>query len=486
MERGRRPEPDLIVQARVTLTPDQERAMALVRGGKRHTLLYGGSRSGKTFLIVLVIVLRALLFAGSRHLIYRLRLKDAIQSIWLETLQKVLSLFPGLKYDANETRHVLTFLNQSEIWVAGVDDARSEDSVLGKEYATIYANEASQIPYLTHWKVRTRLAQKIPGCKAREFVDLNPTTRAHWTAREFLDHVDPIHAKPGDTHPVADPGEYAVMQLNPEGNRINLDEGYIDSLASAPESMRRRFYLGEYASDDGLLVYNFPAGSYFLSAQFDDWVAQVGAGNVRLVGGLDLGFEDADGFCIIAYAPKVTRDQAKPRDELEAARRGCVKDAPAPEGTDKRWLVYEYKARRSGLSDLARAVQVGLDWASALSARLGLSSQAIRIYSDTGGGGAKMVYDLRTVHKLPVLPAYKRDKLAAIELLQDDVTSGRFMIPADGAFAQEAEAIVWTKDPETGAIVRTIDDRQYHPDLMDAILYAMRAVWYASLAGIAR
>lgn len=476
----------MVVQSSIRLTPDQNRAMALVREGKRHTLLYGGSRSGKTFLLVLVIVLRALMFPDSRHLIYRLRLKDAIQSIWLETLQKVLSLFPGLKYDANETRHVLTFPNKAEIWVAGVDDARSEDSVLGKEYATIYANEASQIPYLTHWKVRTRLAQRIPGCQAREFVDLNPTTRAHWTAREFLDHIDPIHSKPGDVHPVADPDEYAVMQLNPEGNRDNIDEGYINSLAMAPESMRRRFYLGEYTSDDGLLVYNFPAGSYFLSDQFEAWARQVGVGNVRLVAGLDLGFEDADGFCIIAYVPKVSRESAMPRDEIEAARRGRAQDPAAPEGTDKRWLVYEYKARRSGLSDLARAVQAGLDWAAELSSRLGLSSQAIRIYSDTGGGGAKMVYDLRTVHKLPVLPAYKRDKLAAIELLQDDVTAGRFMIPADGVFSQEAEAIVWTKDPETGAIVRTIDDRQYHPDLMDAILYAMRAVWYATVTNAPR
>lgn len=440
----------MVIESKIKLTEDQDGAMSLVKKGKRHTLLYGGSRSGKTFLIVYVIVLRALLFKGSRHLIYRLRLKDAIQSIWLETLPKVIELIPGLSKlcEGNETRHVLTFKNGSEIWVAGVDDARNEDSVLGKEYATVYANEASQIPYLTRWKVQTRLAQKIPGCKAREFVDLNPTTRAHWTAKMWIDHVEPSTKEPLEYQ-----DEYAFYQLNPEGNKINLDEFYLRSLASAPDSMRRRFYLGEYASDDGLLVFNFPAGAYYAGGAFDEWVRLVGPGNVRFTGGLDIGFNDADGFVIVAYAI----------------------------GSLKRWLVYEYKMRRQGLTELAEAVKTGLKWADEKAQAIGMTNTTIRIYSDTGGGGAKMVYDLRTIHKLPVLPAYKRDKLAAIELLQDEVRSGNFMVPAQGAFALEAESIVWTKDPDTGDIIRQIDDTQFHPDVMDAVLYAMRSVWYATI-----
>lgn len=435
--------------------------------------------SGKTFLIVLLIVIRALKYPKSRHLIYRLRLKDAIQSIWLETIPAVIDQFPGLaRYlKANETRHVLEFPNGSEIWVAGVDDARSEDSVLGKEYATIYHNEASQIPYLTAWKVRTRLAQKIPGCEAREFIDLNPTTRAHWTAREFVDKVDPVHCKPGDRKPIAEPDQYCFMQLNPNGNIANLDEHYLASLANAPESMRRRFYDGEYSDDNSLLVYQFPAESYWSGNRFAEWVARVGAHNVRMVAGLDLGFEDADGFAIIAYAPKIEHEGPLPRDAIEAARRGREPNPATPEGAEKSWLIYEYKARRTGLADLAKAMEAGLKYARDLANDLALPSANILIYSDTGGGGAKMVYDLRTVYKLPVLPAYKRDKQAAIEMLHDDVKEGRFMVPADGAFAQEAEAIVWTKDVETGEIVRIIDDKQYHPDLMDAILYAMRAIW---------
>ena len=457
--------------------------MALIRQGKRHTLLYGGSRSGKTFLIVLCIVIRALYYPGSRHLIYRLRLKDAIQSIWLETLPKVISLYRGLGaiVKSNETRHVLEFPNGSEIWVAGVDDARSEDSVLGKEYATIYANEASQIPYMTVWKVRTRLAQKVKDCPCREFVDLNPTTRAHWTYKEFVQLVDPVHSKPGDVKPVDDPDGYAWSRLNPDGNTANLDEEYIRSLKTAPESMRRRFYEGEYACDDSLLVFPFHDSSYYAGSQFENWVREVGPGNVRFAAGLDIGFEDADGFVIVAYVPKTTTIESQPMDEMEARMRGRVEAPKQSDAMRKRWLVYEHKARREGLADLAQAVKSGLSWAEKRAQELSMPSANILIYSDTGGGGAKMVYDLRTVHGLPVLPAYKRDKIAAIEMLQDDVRSGRFMVPADGAFAQEAQAIVWTKDVETGEVIRVIDDKQYHPDIMDAVLYSMRAVWVQSI-----
>jgi len=229
--------------------------------------------------------------------------------------------------------------------------------------------------------------------------------------------------------------------------------------------MKRRFYDGEYADDNDLVVFPFPASGYYAGTMFADWVKELGAQNIRFSAGLDIGFEDADGFCIIAYIP-----------------RECMGALTHPKSvTGKRWLLYEYKARRTGLQDLAKAIQRGLDWARDLAAEVGMGSANIRIFSDTGGCGAKIVYDLRTVHGLPVLAAYKRDKLAAIELLQDEVKAGRFMIPADGAFSQEAEAIVWTKDPETGEIVRTIDDRQYHPDMMDSILYAMRSIWYASM-----
>ena len=476
-----------MIECSIRLTEDQEKALAVIRQGKRHTLLYGGSRSGKTFLLVYVIVLRALLYAGSRHLIYRLHLTDVVSSIWLETLPKVVEKFTGLgpKLKYNETRHILFFPNHSEVWLSGVDDTRNADAVLGKEYATTYANEASQIPYLTNWKVRTRLAQKVPGCQVREFADLNPTTKAHWTFKENIRLEDPVQSKPGARVPIDNRESYIHYQLNPDGNKANIDEDYIRSLAHAPASMRRRFYEGEYADDDGLLVFPFPPEGFHAGNDFAEWVGKVGSGNVRFVGGLDIGFDDADGFAIIAYCPK---PRVTPMAGIKADMQDRYKSKQGVEGIPsdlshemkKRFLIYEYKARRTGIAELTVAISSGLSAAEKLALSLGCSWSCY-IYGDTGAGGKKIIADLKNIHHLPIRPAYKRDKLAAIELMQDEVKGGQFIVPAAGAAAQEAEAVVWTKDPDTGEIIREIDDKAFHPDIWDAILYAMRSIWVGGM-----
>ena len=47
-------------------TQDQRLALSLLGAG-RNILLYGGSRSGKTFILVYAVLYRALKVPGSRH-----------------------------------------------------------------------------------------------------------------------------------------------------------------------------------------------------------------------------------------------------------------------------------------------------------------------------------------------------------------------------------------------------------------------------------
>jgi hypothetical protein len=44
----------------------QKKALSLLKGGAKHILLFDGSRSGKTTVLVMAIIYRALRFAGSR------------------------------------------------------------------------------------------------------------------------------------------------------------------------------------------------------------------------------------------------------------------------------------------------------------------------------------------------------------------------------------------------------------------------------------
>jgi phage terminase large subunit-like protein len=230
-------------------TERQKEAQLLLAKPQRHTLLVGGSRSGKTTVLVHEIALRALRADASRHAILRLRANAARASIALDTLPKVFRLwFPGEPLKRHRTEGYFSLKNGSEIWIGGLDDQERVEKILGKEYATIFLNECSQIPYSSVLVALTRLAQVVEGLPQAAYYDLNPTIKGHWTNVLFGDKRDPVSRLPLD-----DPDNYERMFLNP-GDNPHLTKDYLDSLARLPERQRKRFYEGAYIDDlDGAL-----------------------------------------------------------------------------------------------------------------------------------------------------------------------------------------------------------------------------------------
>lgn len=234
-----------------TLTPKQISVRdQKIAGPAKHVLLYGGSRSGKTALFCYGIAVRALAAAGSRHAIFRRYGVAVKQSIGLDTMPKVLKLaWPDLAVTWRDQDGYFQLPNGSEVWLAGLDDKERVDKVLGKEFATLYFNEASEIPYQSYLVAQTRLAQSVQtvagaSLRLKDFVDLNPTTRAHWTYRLWRDGVNPDDESPVNRD------DYAWGQVNPLDNAANLPEDYIESLQQLPERQRRRFFDGEYSGDN--------------------------------------------------------------------------------------------------------------------------------------------------------------------------------------------------------------------------------------------
>ncbi|MDE2259627.1 MAG: phage terminase large subunit [Betaproteobacteria bacterium] len=233
------------------LTAKQQEANTLIAGPAKYILLYGGSRSAKTFTHIRAIVTRALLAPGSRHAVLGFRQNRIIQAIVLDTFPKVLKLcFPnaGGTYDKQKAYH--TFPNGSEVWFGGLDDAERSEKVLGLEHATILLNECSQISNDTRQTVETRLAQKVmikvPGQPERELrlkmlFDENPPKKSHWTYKLFTKKINP-----DDGRPLAHPEAYVSLQMNPIDNVENLAAGYMESLNNLGAAKRRRFRDGEY------------------------------------------------------------------------------------------------------------------------------------------------------------------------------------------------------------------------------------------------
>ena len=229
-----------------TLTQKQEEADILLESPATHIMLFGGSRSGKTFLIVRSIVKRAL-ECQSRHAILRFRFNHLKGSIIYDTLPKVMQLcFPGAAKESklDKSDWFYTLPNGSEIWFGGLDEKERTEKILGSEFATIYLNECSQIPLSSRDIAVTRLAQKTALAR-KMFYDCNPPSKRHWTYLYFIDKIDP-----GRHQPLVDPLNYASLQVNPEHNRQNLEQDYLDDLAKLDERKRQRFLLGVFADDD--------------------------------------------------------------------------------------------------------------------------------------------------------------------------------------------------------------------------------------------
>jgi hypothetical protein len=235
-------------------TTVQRKALALLKSGAKHILLFGGSRSGKTTVLVMAIIFRAVMYAGSRHLICRYRAKDARSSVLRETL------IPWLDNTVGKSRYVylahesmITLYNGSEIWIGGLGDREQADKILGHEYNTIYFNEISQLSYIAVTTAYSRLAMRIKDCKNLFLYDCNPGSPLHWAYKIFVLKCQFLNGEP-----LEKPELYQAMLLNPEDNRENLPDDYIsDILDTLPERQKARFRDGLWVKPDGVIYDKF-------------------------------------------------------------------------------------------------------------------------------------------------------------------------------------------------------------------------------------
>jgi PBSX family phage terminase large subunit len=185
-------------------TERQRLAQAVLGSVATWLMLFGGGRSGKTFLIVRNIVCALLKAPGSRHLIVRSRFNHLKASVMMDTFPKVMRIMlPAAgerkDWDINTTTGYAWFPGESQVWFLGLDDKERMEKILGLEFATIYINEASQVAWAGVQILLTRLAQRcmqiINGpsrpLKLRFLFDCNPPSKMHWTFKVFKQKLDP-------------------------------------------------------------------------------------------------------------------------------------------------------------------------------------------------------------------------------------------------------------------------------------------------------
>ena len=244
-------------------------------GKAMFVMLFGGSRSGKTFIVIRAIVIRALASDRSRHAVLRFRFNHVKASIVRDTFPKVMELcFPEVEYHLDKTDWYVTFPNGSEIWFGGLDDKERTEKILGQEHATIYLNESSQIPYSSFLLVITRLAQSCTylGEDGKEkplalklIADCNPSTQAHWTYKLWIKKIDPETNKT-----IPNPEDYIYLQMNPMDNKDNLPTVYLKTLENMPTRMKLRFFDGKFADTTENALWNIETIDKWRDAEIPD------------------------------------------------------------------------------------------------------------------------------------------------------------------------------------------------------------------------
>lgn len=149
--------------------------------------------------------------------------------------------------------------------------------------------------------------------------------------------------------------------------------------------------------------------------------------------GVDWGFKDADALAVLAYS----------------------------DSSPDTYLVEEILTNKQGSDALAKQI-------------LGLMKEydLTKIVMDCGGGGLKISEDFKHRHGIPVTPAVKTEKQAAVEILNDALRLGNFKAKSNSRFAQDSYLIQidWDKSTPDKIVIK----KNYHSDIIDAALYAFR------------
>lgn len=229
------------------LTDRQIEGARRLGGPARNVMLYGGSRSGKTFLVCWRMAHNANSIPGSRQAILRRHLVSVRTSVGMDTMPKVLRM-ERIPATFHRSDQIFRFPNGSEIWLVGLDDKERVEKILGKEFCTMYFNECSEIAWQSILVARSRCAMKVRDAfgrprRNRFYFDCNPPSKRHWCYKAFVLKQDPVKNTPW-----RDPGQWDYLQMNPMDNRAHLQREYIDGvLGEYVGVMRKRFLEGVFA-----------------------------------------------------------------------------------------------------------------------------------------------------------------------------------------------------------------------------------------------
>lgn len=141
------------------------------------------------------------------------------------------------------------------------------------------------------------------------------------------------------------------------------------------------------------------------------------------------------------------------------------------------YVIKEKKFNKSIVSEIINACREVYEFSKAFCIKhnKNMDLKRIAFYCDTSDQSISR--EMSITYRLPVFSAFKFNKAFAISQLNDWLRSGRVQVPENGILTDEFEQTLYKRDDEDN-LLSEIDDDLFHPDAIDALLYASRQYSY--------
>lgn len=394
-----------------------DKQIAFIKDPSKFKTAVCSRRAGKSEACAADLINTALTIPRSNSLYVTLTRTSAERIIW-RILLNILADYK-IKHKANNKELTIQLIeNNSYIYVSGAKDKSEIEKFRGMSIHKAYVDEAQSFkPYISelvedvlNWALKdtggTLCLTGTPG----------PVPAGY-----FYDFSTKLNPQVGQHKWTLLDNPWIKIKSKQEPAEILADERRRKGITETDPTYMREA-LGLWVKDSNALVYKFNKSINVYNTLPTD--------RMTYIFGIDIGWNDADAIAVVGYN----------------------------HAQNNVYLVEEVVTKKQDITDLAGQIK-------ALQAKY----QPVKMVIDAGALGKKISEEIKSRHGLPVEAAQKERKLEFIELLNDDLRTGRFKAFKNSLFEQDSEIIVW--DYDSG--VKKVSDRT-HTDIGDAILYAWK------------
>lgn len=385
---------------------------------KRFKVAVCSRRAGKTVGIVGDALDLCLNNPGSRVLYVTLTRDNCLEIIWpdmLDTIERY-----QIPCKINHSRLTITFQNKSYFSCAGAKDKVQIGKFRGRKLRRIYIDEAQNFPGYLKTMIEDDLMATLRDLRGEMIVTGTPgplkrgffydiSSNGRWESHNWTAYENP------HLHDPANGKDYDVT-LSEEREVKGIDK-------NDPAYVRETY--GVWSESTDSLIFKFNR-----SINIDKPPPGT---KMQYIFGIDIGYNDADAIAVLGYNFS----------------------------DNKVYLIEEHVKPKQNITQLMHAID-------ALKAKY----EPIRMVMDAGGLGKKIHEELRPRYGEHFEIADKNRKFEFIELLNDDLRTGRFKAFEGSNFEEDCYLVQWDRDVEDPTKIQI--SKSFHSDICDAVLYAWR------------